>query len=64
MPITRWAKKQSVPVLGDEVGDGEVEDKTAIHLLVEVVVEVVECDLRIAEPRRFSATFQQTVAAT
>ena len=51
-------------MLGDEVRRGEVEDEAAIHLLVEVEVEVVECDLRITELRRFSPTLQQAVAAT
>ena len=58
----RWAKKQRVFMFGDEIGCGEVKDETPVHLLVEVEVEVVERDLRIAELGFFSPTFQQTIA--
>jgi hypothetical protein len=44
--------------LGNEVGCGEIKDKTAIHLLVEVEVEVIQRDLRITELGVFSPTLQ------
>src|SRR5439155_22668627 len=56
--------EQSVFVFSDEAGGGEVEDEAAVHLLVEVEVEVIECLLRIAELGGLSATVQQTVTAT
>ena len=42
---------------------GEVEDQTAIHLRIEVEVEVVERLLRIAEGGLFAPPLQQAVAA-
>jgi hypothetical protein len=51
-------------VFGDEVSGGEIEDEAAVHLLVEVEVEVVERFLRIAKRGVFSAAFQQTIAPT
>src|SRR5207253_9466765 len=58
------AEEQAVLMFGDEVGRGQVADDAAVHLLVEVEVEVVECLLRIAELGGLSATVQQTVTAT
>ena len=51
-------------MFGDEVSGGEVEDEAAVHLLVEVEVEVIQCLLRIAELGGLSAAIQQTVTAT
>jgi hypothetical protein len=61
---TRRTEKQRVFVLGDEVGGGEIEDEAAVHLLIEVEVEVIERFERIAKLRVFSAAFQQTIAPT
>ena len=58
------AEKQRVFMLVDEAAGGQVEDEAAIHLLVEVEVEVVERLVRIAEARLFLPPLQQTVAAT
>jgi hypothetical protein len=58
------AEKQAVLMFGDEVGRGQVEDEAAVHLLVEVEVEVIERLLWIAELGGLSATVQQTVTAT
>src|SRR5262249_5922235 len=58
------AEEQAVLMFGDEVGRGQVEDEAAVHLLVEVEVEVIECLLGIAELGGLSATVQQTVTAT
>ena len=40
-------------MFGDEGAGRQIEDQTAIHLLVEVKVEVVERGLRIAKPGCF-----------
>src|SRR5205823_13545036 len=60
----RRPEEQGVFVFSDEVGGGEVEDKAAVHLLVEVEVEVIQYLLRIAECGGLSAAFQQAVTAT
>src|ERR1051326_9020461 len=57
---TRRTGEQGVLVSGDEVGGGEVKDEAAVHLLVEVEVEVIECLLWITKLGRLSATIQQT----
>jgi len=46
LPVPGEAEEQGVFMFGDEVGGGEIEDKTPIHLLIEVEVEVVESFLR------------------
>src|SRR5437870_12900946 len=51
-------------MFGDEIGGSEIKHETAIHLLVEVEVEVVERDLWIAELGFFSPALQQTIATT
>ena len=48
----------------DEGSGGQVEDQTAIHLLVEVEVEVVEGPLRVAKLGLLGPALQQTIAAT
>jgi hypothetical protein len=48
----------------DEGSGGQVEDQTAIHLLVEVEVEVVEVALWVAKLGLLGSALQQTIAAT
>jgi hypothetical protein len=48
----------------DEGAGGQVEDQTAIHLLVEVEVEVVEAPLWVAKLGLLGPALQQTIAAT
>ena len=50
-----WAEKQGVFVAGNEVGGGEIEDQTAIHLLVEAEIEVVERLVQVAKACGFFA---------
>jgi hypothetical protein len=47
-----------------EGAGGQVEDQTAIHLLVEVEVKVVEGSLRVAKLSLLGPALQQAVAAT
>ena len=48
----------------DEGSGGQVEGQTAIHLLVEVEVEVVEGPLRVAKLGLLGPALQQAIAAT
>ena len=48
----------------DEGAGGQVEDQTAIHLLVEVEVEVIEVLLRIAKLGLLGSSLQQAITAT
>ena len=43
---------------------GQIEDQTAIHLLVEVEVEVIEGLLRVAKLGLLCPALQQAIAAT
>src|SRR5688572_3755401 len=56
------SQKQSVLMLGDELGCGQIEDQTAIHLLIEVEVEIFERDLGIAKRGGLSPAVQQPAA--
>ena len=47
----------------DPTQQDQIEDETAIHLLVEGEVEIVQRLLRIAELRLFASAFQQPRAA-
>src|SRR6516225_7918732 len=47
----------------DERCRRQIEDQAAIHLLVEVEIEVLEAHLRIAKLCLFPAPFQKSVAA-
>ena len=64
LPAAGWTEKQSVFMAGDEGAGGQIEDQTAIHLLVEIEVEVVEGPLWIAKLGLLAPSFQQSVAAT
>lgn len=55
-------EQQCVFMMGNEVRGCEIEDKAAVHLFVEVEVEVVE-RLQIAKACGFSSPFQQAVTA-
>jgi hypothetical protein len=48
----------------NEGAGGQVEDQTAIHLLVEVEVEVVDGCLRVAKLSLLGPALQQAIAAT
>src|SRR5260370_40041049 len=48
----------------DEGAGGQVEEQTAIHLLVEVEVEVVEAPLWIAKLGLLGPSLQQAISAT
>ena len=48
----------------DERRGGQFEDQAAIHLFVEVEIEVIEGHLRIAKLRLLPPSLQQSVAAT
>src|SRR4051812_43704642 len=54
------AEKQRVFVPGDEVASRQIEDKAAVHLLIEVEVETVEC-VQVAKAGRLATAFQQTI---
>src|SRR5882757_11424440 len=57
-------EKQRVLVLGDEVTGGELVDGPAVHLLVELEVEVVEGLVRFAEVSVLRASLEQAIGAT
>jgi hypothetical protein len=59
----RWTKKQGIFALSDPVRRGQFEDQIAIHLGVELEVEVVQALVGIAELRLFVASLQQPLAA-
>jgi len=50
-------------MFGDEVGCRQVEDETAIHLLVEAEIEVIQRHLRIAKLGVLLSSLEQSVAA-
>src|SRR4029434_365688 len=58
-----WPEKQRIFALADEGARGQVEDQAAIHLGIEVEVEVVKRLLRIAEGCLLAPSLQQAVAA-
>jgi hypothetical protein len=57
------APKEGVLVTLDKRAGRQVEDQAAVHLGVEVEVEVVEVFLRIAKLGLFAPAFQQAVTA-
>jgi hypothetical protein len=58
----RWPEKQAVFVASDEGTGSQVEDQTAIHLSVEVEVEVIESFLSVSELGLFFSALQQSLA--
>ena len=57
------AEEEHVLALVDEAAVGELEDETAVHLLVEVEVEGVERLVAVAEAGVLDAALEQPVAA-
>src|ERR1035437_6692355 len=60
----RGTEKQGIFTPADPAGGGEIEDETAIHLDVELEVEVIQLLVGIAELRLLVAPLQQSCAAT
>src|SRR5208283_99294 len=54
-------QKQSIFMAGNEGAGSQIKDQAAIHLLVEVEVEVVEGLLGVTELRLLAAPFQQAL---
>jgi hypothetical protein len=63
LACTTGPEKQCIFALADEGARGQVEDQAAIHLGIEVEVEVVQGLLRIAEGGLLAPSLQQAVAA-
>jgi hypothetical protein len=61
---TRRPKKQAVFVASDEGAGSEIEHQAAIHLAVEVEVEVIESFLSVSEGGLFFSSLQQSLTAT
>ena len=59
----RRTKKQGVFAPSDPAGGGQIEDQTAIHLGVELEVEVIQLLVGVAELRLLVAPLQQPLAA-
>jgi hypothetical protein len=57
------SEKERVLVLGDEVTGGELVDEPAVHLLVEVEIEVIESAVRLAEAGVLGTAVEQAVGA-
>src|SRR3954454_18021249 len=53
-----WTEKQSIFVLCNKVGCCQIKYQTAIHLLVEGEVEIIESGLGIPKLRFLSPAFQ------
>jgi hypothetical protein len=62
LPVPGGTEKQCVFVTGDEGTSGEIEDQAAIHLLIEVEVEVVQGLLGVAELGLLCPPLQQALA--
>src|SRR5262249_40597668 len=60
---TGWTQKKGVLMASDERCGRQIEDQAAIHLLVEVEIEVIERHLRIAKLCLFPSPLQESVAA-
>jgi hypothetical protein len=58
LAASRWTEEQGIFALSDSVRRGQFKDQIAIHLGVELEVEVVESFFGIAELRLFVASFQ------
>src|ERR1700691_4744810 len=57
-------KEQCVLPPSDPCGGGQVEDQTAVHLWVELEVEVIQLLVWVTELRLLVAPLQQSLAAT
>jgi len=60
----RAAQEQSVVVMSHEGPAGKIKRQTAIHLGVEVEVEVIECFVKVTKGSLLFSALQQAVAAT
>ena len=58
---SRWAEKKSVLGLRQEAAGRELEDERAVHLLVEVEIEVVERLVRVTEARLLDPALDEPV---
>src|SRR5215831_10049699 len=58
----RRTEKKCVFMPADESTCGQVEDQTAIHLLVEVEIKIIQSLLRIAKLRLLATSLQQPFA--
>ena len=64
LAAARRTKKNGIFAPSDPVRRSQVEDKTAVHLWIELEVEVVELLVCITELRLLVAPLQQSPAAT
>ena len=64
LPLPARTKKQGVFAPSDPAGSGQVEDQTAIHLWIELEVEVIQLLVGVTELRLLVAPLQQPLAAT
>jgi hypothetical protein len=62
--MTRLAKKKCVFAPSDPGGGGQVEDQTAVHLWIELEVEVIQLLVCVTELRLLVASFQQALTAS
>ena len=63
LAASSWAKKKCVFAPSDPGGGGQVEDQTAVHLWIELEVEVIELLVCVAELRLLVAPVQQALTA-
>jgi hypothetical protein len=63
LPRAWWPFKQAVFAPFHPAGGSQIEDQVAVHLGVELEVEVVQPLVRIAEACLFLAPLQQSFAA-
>jgi hypothetical protein len=63
LPLPGGSQKESVFVPGDEGPGSQIKDQAAIHLFVEVEIEVVEGLERIAELGLLASPLQQAFGA-
>src|SRR5271167_72680 len=62
-PAARRPNEQGIFTSSDPAGSGQVEDKTAVHLRIELEVEVIELLVCVTELRLLVASFQEPLAA-
>ena len=64
LAAARRTKKQGIFALSYPAGGGQIEDQLAIHLGVELEVEVIQLLVGVAELRLLVTPLQQSFAAT
>jgi hypothetical protein len=57
-PGSGWTEEQRVLAPSDPAGSGQIEDKIAVHLRIELEVEIVELLVCVAELRLLVAPVQ------